>query len=117
MYFRFENLEIWKLARKFTSEIYNLSSKFPKGEQFGLTSQVRRAAVSVTLNIAEGADRKSDKEFVRFLRISITSLEEVVTALYIAIDQNFINQEEFDYVYKSANILASKINALINKLL
>ena len=117
MYFRFENLEIWKLARKFTVDIYSLSKKFPKEEQFGLISQIRRAAVSVVLNIAEGVDRKSDKEFVRFLRMSMTSLEEVVAALYIAIDQDFIKQEEFDYLYKSANILASKINALINKLL
>jgi len=116
MSFRFENLEVWKLARNFVVEIYKITIKFPKDELFGLTSQIRRAAISINLNIAEGSDRKSDIEFKRFLRIALTSLEEVVTALYIALDQNFINQQEFDKLYSQANQLAAKLNALINSL-
>lgn len=72
--------------------------------------------MSIALNIAEGSDRKSDKEFQRYLRTAITSLEEVVTALYIALDQSYITQEEFDKIYLSANKLAARINALINSL-
>lgn len=116
MFFRFENLEIWKLAREFIVEIYKITRKFPKDELFGLIAQLRRAAISIILNIAEGSDRKSDKEFKRFLRISITSLEEVVTGLYIALDQNFITKDEFNHLYQLGNQLAAKINALIIKL-
>lgn len=116
MYFRFEKLEVWRLAREFVGDIYRLSRKFPKDETFGLVSQIRRAAISVMLNIAEGSDIKSDLEFKRFLRISIASLEEVVSALYVALDQSFLEHKEFDILYNKANILASKLNALISKL-
>lgn len=116
MSFRFETLEVWKLARIFVVEIYKVTRKFPKDELFGLISQLRRAATSIVLNIAEGCDRKSDVEFKRFLRIALTSLEEVVTGLYIALDENFINQQNFDILYKPANQLAAKLNALINTL-
>jgi len=115
-YFRFEKLTVWQLARKFVVEIYKLTRKFPKDELFGLISQLRRAAVSVLLNIAEGSDRKSDVEFIRFLRIALSSLEEVVSGLYISLDQNFINQDQFNNLYGNANELAAKLNALMNKL-
>ncbi|KKR03950.1 MAG: S23 ribosomal protein [Parcubacteria group bacterium GW2011_GWF2_39_13b] len=115
-YFRFERLEVWQLARKFTVKIYRLTKKFPKDELFGLVSQLRRAAISIILNIAEGSDRKSDIDFRRFLRISLSSLEEVVSGLYISLDQNFMSQREFEELYENANELAAKLNALINKL-
>jgi four helix bundle protein len=115
-YFRFERLEVWQLARKFTVKIYKLTKKFPKDELFGLVSQLRRAAISIILNIAEGSDRKSDIDFRRFLRISLSSLEEVVSGLYISLDQNFMGQREFEELYENANELAAKLNALINKL-
>jgi len=116
MYFRFENLEVWKLAREFASEIYKVTREFPDTEKFGMVTQIRRAAISVSMNIAEGSDRKSDAEFKRFLRFSIGSLEEIVTVLYIALDQKYIKQKEFDTIYTSANQLALKINALIKSL-
>lgn len=115
MYYKFERLEIWNIARKFISEIYSLTKKFPKEELFGLTSQIRRAAVSIALNIAEGCNR-SQKEFAHFLRIALTSLEEVVTALYIASDLKLIDKEEFDKLYDKSHELAAKINSLINKI-
>ena len=116
MTFRFENLEIWQESRKFNTKIYSVTKKFPEEEKFGLTNQLRRAAVSVTLNIAEGSDRKSDREFVRFLRMSLTSLEEVVTALYVSLDQSYLTKEKFDDLYKDANYIAIKINALVKKI-
>ncbi|PIR44335.1 four helix bundle protein [Candidatus Wolfebacteria bacterium CG10_big_fil_rev_8_21_14_0_10_31_9] len=116
MYFKFEKLEVWKLARKFAVEIYKLTRKFPRDELFGLVSQIRRATISVMLNIAEGSNRKSDADFRRFLLISLTSLEEVVSGFYIALDQNFINQREFDILYIESNKLASKLSALIKSL-
>lgn len=97
-YFRFERLEIWRLAREFVVDVYRITRKFPKEELFGLISQTRQAATSIILNIAEGSDRASDKDFKRFLQIALTSLEEVVTASYIALDQKFISDEEFSYL-------------------
>lgn len=113
MSFRFEKFTIWHDARKFASNIYTLTKNFPNDERFGLTDQLRRAAVSIALNIVEGSDRKSDADFRRFLRLAMGSLEEVVTALYISLDQGYITQQKFDTLYEEANILAAKINKLI----
>lgn len=116
MYYRFENLEIWKISRKFVVEIYKLTEKFPSDERFGLTSQLRRAAISIALNIAEGSDRKSDIDFKRFLRISLGSIEETITGLYIALDLKFIVQKDFNNIYELSGVLVSKIKALTQKL-
>lgn len=116
MSFRFEKLTVWQEARKFCGEIYKIAKNFPKEERFGLIDQLRRAAVSIALNIAEGSDRKSDREFKRYLRMAITSCEEVVTALYISLDQNYLNKKDFDILYEDANRLVARLNALINSL-
>lgn len=116
MLFRFENLKVWQDARKFVSHIYSITKNFPKHEIFGLTDQSRRAAVSIALNIAEGSDRKSDLEFRRYLRMAITSVEEVVTASFIALDQEYLTQADFDQVYQEAHLIVAKLNALIKKL-
>jgi len=79
-----ENLDIWKLSIAFVSQIYVITRKFPEEEKFGLVSQMRRAAVSIPSNIAEGASRKSDKEFLRFLHISLGSVSELDTQLIIS---------------------------------
>lgn len=113
MSFRFEKLDVWQNSRKFVSNIYSVTKTFPREELFGLTDQLRRAAVSISLNIAEGSNRKSDIEFRRYLRMAITSAEEVVTALYIALDQNYITQSQFDPLYEEANLLVAQLNALI----
>ncbi len=116
MTYRFENLEVWKLARQFVNSIYAKTKSFPKDELFGLTSQLRRASLSVLLNITEGSDRKSDVEFIRFLRIAYTSMEEVLAGCYIALDQNYLKTEQLDTIYESSNVLGKKLNALINSL-
>ena len=91
--FRFREFQIYKDARKFSIELKKLSKeKFPKSEQFGLTSQLWRALDSIILNIAEGSDRSTDKDFALFLNRSHTSLNEVVSCLDIALDNLYISE-------------------------
>lgn len=116
MSFRFEKLEVWKEARAIVKEIYVLTAQFPKSEIFGLTDQLRRAAVSILLNLAEGSNRNSDKEKIRFFEMSHTSVDEVVTGLYIALDLEYISQEDFDRMYELLSKQAAKMVALKNSL-
>ena len=87
---KFKELQIWKRSRLFCSEIYAITSEFPDSEKFGLTNQLRRASVSIPSNIAEGSSRNSNKDFARFLQISIGSAYEIETQLLISADLNFI---------------------------
>lgn len=110
--FKFEKLKIWQESRKFVKDIYDLSRMFPQEEKYGLTSQINRSAVSITLNIAEGSNSGSDKEFRRFLYIASRSLDEVVSCLYLASDMNFTNQNKFAELYQSAEELGKQISSL-----
>ena len=116
MTYRFENLEIWKLAREYVNLIYSITKQFPKEELFSLTNQIRRAGLSVMLNITEGSDRNSDVEYIRFLRIAYTSLEETVAGCYIALDQKYLEQNKFAEIYNRSELLSKKIYSLINYL-
>ena len=91
---QFKELAIWKKSRVFCSEIYLVTSTFPNDEKFGITNQLRRAAVSIPSNIAEGSSRNSNKDFSRFLEIAIGSCYEIETQLLIASDLNFIEQNK-----------------------
>lgn len=93
---RFKDLEIWKRSRLFCSEIYNTTSSFPESEEFGLTNQLRRASVSIPSNIAEGSPRKSNKDFSRFLEITLGSAYEIQTQLLIAFDLKFVSEKELN---------------------
>jgi four helix bundle protein len=86
-----KDLDVWKNAMEFAERTYLLTGKFPKEEQFGLTSQLRRSVVSIPSNIAEGAARNSDKEFLQFLYISLGSLAEAETQLLLATRLHFID--------------------------
>lgn len=112
MSFRFEKLVVWQEARELVKQVYLITSKFPKDEQFGLTNQLRRAAVSILLNLAEGANRNSDKEKIRFFEMSHTSVDEVVTGFYIALDLGYITKSEFDEIYELLSKQAAKTVAL-----
>ena len=107
--YSFEKLEVWQLARKFTKEIYRISSAFPDEEKFGLTSQIRRAAISVSSNIAEGSSRRSGIEQARYTEIAYGSLLEVLNQLILAGDLNFIPEKEI-------KIQRPIIEELVNKL-
>ena len=112
----FEELPVWKDARKFASKIYNLTKKFPKEENYGLTSQITRATVSIGSNIAEGFDRYSKKDFIRFLIIARGSISEIQNNLYIALDLKYINQNDFQETYALAKELGKQINGFIKYL-
>lgn len=112
----FEELTIWQEARELTNRIYFLTKRFPREELFGLTSQIRRASVSIMSNIAEGFNRRSKKEFINFLIISRASVFEVQNDLYIALDLNYISKEKFEIYYKYTEKIAMSINKLIKYL-
>jgi len=99
---RFEDLESWKSARQLVNLVYGMSRHDSFAKDFKLSSQIQSAAVSVMSNIAEGFDRRSDKEFVRFLEIASASATEVQSQLYVALDQDYINPEQFKAVYDHA---------------
>ncbi len=91
-----EQLDVWKKSVDFVVEIYAATDGLPKDERFGLTSQIRRASVSIAANIAEGAGRRSDKEFLNFLSMSQGSASEVETELLIALRLGFISADIFE---------------------
>lgn len=115
-YFRFEKLEVWKDAREFVTLIYKITATFPTKERFGLVDQIRRAAISIALNIAEGSTKGSDADFRRFLKMAQGSVNEVVTGFYVALDQQFINQKSFDQVYSFSLKINARLNALIKSI-
>lgn len=92
----FEEIEAWQKARQLTNEIYKTSTDGAFSKDFGLRNQIRRAAVSVMANIAEGFERDGKGEFVQFLAIAKGSIGELQSHLYVALDQGYIAQEEFD---------------------
>lgn len=117
MSFKFEKLMIWQDSMTFGEEIFNASKAFPIEERFNLTSQIRRAADSVALNISEGSVLQSNPEFRKFLGYSIRSISEIVTCLYKAKYRSYINQEVFDQLYAESYRLMNHIIAFRNKLL
>lgn len=107
--YSFENLEVWQLARKMRVEIYKLTYKFPKEEQFNLTSQLRRAIGSVSANLVEGSGRATDKDKAYFTNTAYSSALELLDHLIGAYDLKFIDENEY-------LILRLKLDELINKL-
>ena len=105
------DLDVWKKSMDFVENIYKISSQFPKEEMYGLTSQIRRAAVSVPSNIAEGASRQGSKEFVQFLYISLGSLSEVETQTMLAKRLNFVSN--IDIILKEIITIKKMLNGLI----
>ena len=108
----FEKLETWQKAIDFADTVYRLTRKFPEEEKFGLTSQMRRAAVSVASNIAEGSARYSRSDFARFLEIATGSLFEVVTQSVIGFRQAFLTEPEFQELYAAAETQGRLLSGL-----
>lgn len=99
------------MAREYGKRVYALTARFPRQEDYGLTSQLNRAANSISLNIAEGSAKKSDKHFDVFLDTALGSVYEVVAGSYRALDQGYIDQPTLDQLYAEGETLAKSINA------
>jgi four helix bundle protein len=113
---RFEDLEAWKHAREFRKEIYRITKSFPKDELFGLVTQMRRSAGSITANIAEGYGRYSYPEVIQFCVIARGSLNETIDQLYVALDESYIDQTIFDKLYDMGRVTEIILNGYINHL-
>lgn len=111
----FHDLRVWKEAHKLVVEIYKITKNFPKEEQFGLTNQIRRAAVSITSNIAEGFGRETMKDRMHFYNISLGSLNEAQNQLLIARDVNYLKENHWSELENQIIIVSKMLNGLIKK--
>jgi four helix bundle protein len=115
--FNFEKLDVWKKAIDFADLIYTSTKTFPAHERFGLTNQMRRAAVSASSNIAEGCSRISKTDFARFIEIATGSVFEVVSQAFIARRQGFLDVDSFNSMYSAAEEQSRMLSGLRNSLL
>jgi len=113
---KFEDIKAWQEARELLKSIYEITSKGNFSKDWELKNQIRRSAVSVMSNIAEGFDRSSDKEFIQFLRIATGSCSELKSQLYAALDQKYIINELFSKIYQKATEVTKLINGFIRYL-
>lgn len=113
---RFEDIQAWKRGRELAKAVYAVTRKGEFARDFGLRDQIRRAAVSIISNIAEGFSRQTDKKFVQFLHVAKGSASEVQSQLYIALDLGYICQEEFDTLYGQADEVGKVIFGFVSYL-
>lgn len=111
-----KDLDVWKKSIEFVSEIYQVTSSFPKEELYGLTSQIRRAAISIPSNIAEGAARNHKKEFKQFLYISLSSCSEIETQIIIARNLGYIKLSQNDPLLEKLEIISKMLQGLIKSI-
>lgn len=109
----FRELEVWKKSIELTTIFYRISKSFPKEELFGLTSQSRRCMVSVPSNIAEGAGRDTDKQFVQFLSISLASSFELETQILIAFNLEYLKVDDYDLLLSELRHIQNMLVKLI----
>ena len=109
----FRELDVWKDARVLVKEIYSVTQHLPESEKFGLVSQINRSAISIPANIAEGCSKYSQKDFVRFLQISLGSAYELETHLILCQDLDFIPNREANIILKKIQRLQRRIASLI----
>ena len=112
--FSFEKLEVWVEAKEFSKSIYKETTNFPDTEKFGITSQLRRASISITSNIAEGSARKSYKEKAHFTTMAFGSAVEVLNQLIISFELNFVSEIDYLKLRESLESITNKLNALRN---
>lgn len=110
--YHFEKLEVWQQSRQVVVAVYKLLKKFPVEERFGLCEQMRRAAISVPSNIAEGISRIAVKETMHFLEIAYGSLMEVYCQLQIAVDLEYITEEDFEQIKPLIQSTSNMLNGL-----
>lgn len=110
---KFEDIKAWQAGRDLTKAVYEMSSTGQFGRDYGLRDQIQRASVSVMANIAEGYDSLSNKEFVRFLGYALRSATEVQSHLYVALDQAYASQDQFNAIYQQAIEVKSLLHGFL----
>lgn len=110
---RVSNLVVWEKAYEFALAVYRVTASFPNDEKYVLTSQLRRAALSISANIAEGKGRATEKDFLRFLHIARGSLEECKVYILFARDLSYINKQSHDELISSSEEIGRMLNGLI----
>ena len=113
---RFEDLDCWQEARRIVNRVYSASCVNGFKRDYSLTDQTKRAAVSIMANIAEGFSRKGNKEFMQFLFIAKSSAAELQSHMYVALDQGYINKDEFEKIYEQADKVQRQVSNLIKYL-
>ena len=111
-----EEIQVWQKARTLCSRVYSITNEGPFAKDFGLRDQIRRAAISVMSNIAEGFERGGAREFVQFLAISKGSAGEIRAQLYVALDQNYVDQKRVDELIKDVDEISRMISGLMGYL-
>jgi four helix bundle protein len=110
--FNFEKLEVWQKAIDFADLVYAMTRKVPSEERFGLTNQIRRAAVSISSNIADGSSRSSKTDFARFVEIATGSVFEVVSQAFVGRRQDFVGDDQFKTLYAAAEEQSRMLSGL-----
>jgi four helix bundle protein len=113
---RFEDIEAWQKAREINRFVYSITKAGEFARDFGLRDQIRRASVSIMANIAEGFGRRSDKDFAYFLNVSRSSVAEVQSHLYVALDLKYVSQDDFELVYSKLDEVSRMIFGLVRHL-
>jgi len=113
---KFEDIEAWKEARNLVNSVYSVCRVIELKKDYSLSDQVKRAAVSIMANVAEGFSRKGNKEFIQFLFIAKSSAAELQSHLYVALDQNYINKDIFNELYQNADKIQRQLSNFIKYL-
>lgn len=111
-----KDLELWKNSMELVTDVYEITKDFPKNEQYGLISQIRRSAISVPSNIAESAGRNHNKEFIQFLYIALGSLSELETQFIISCNLKFISITTLENLNQKMKVIKNQVNGLIKYL-
>ena len=112
----FRDLKVWQKGMSFVNRVYTATNYFPDSEKFSLTSQLRRACISIPSNIAEGYGMRSTGDYIRFLNIALGSLYEVQTQVEIALNLEYMKKEWFDILYEDSREIERMLSSLIRKL-
>lgn len=112
----YKELIVWQKSVDLVTDIYSCTKNFPKEELYSLTSQIRRSSISIPSNIAEGHSRRSQIDYLQFLKIARGSCAELETQLIISKNLNYLNTDEFDHLSKKSEEIAKMLNSLITKL-
>lgn len=112
--YSFENLDVWKIAKDFVIKLYRTTNNFPDCEKFGIILQIRRSAVSVASNLAEGNSRTTNKDQAHFTQMAYGSMMEIVCQLIISKELGYLSQNDYDLLRDKAEEITNKLNALKN---